>query len=175
VPDSEAPFDPDGGPGGPAAMNRERRAPAGRLGPGGSTAITLPRPTSPPVSGRCDAAPSWSGDPETGGRRTAAAQLPPAARAARVFATALVEVLTGRRPIGQLRRHTAPTVFAGLVNRVPAGWTTPAHLMSVRLCQPADGIVEVSATIRSGARVRAIAFRIEGVDERWRVTALDIG
>jgi hypothetical protein len=47
--------------------------------------------------------------------------------------------------------------------------------MSVRICQPTDGVAEVSATVRSGARARAIAFRMEGVDGRWRVTALDIG
>jgi len=179
VPDSEPPFDPVGGPRSSATTIRERRSTATGFGQGGSTPIQLtasvPASVPAPTSVACEAVPSWSADPDMGIRRTGTAQLPAAARAAQVFATALVEVLAGRRPVGQLRVHAAPAVFAGLVNRAPNGLSAPAQLMSVRVCQPADGVAEISATIRSGARVRAIAFRMEGVDGRWRVTALDIG
>jgi len=46
---------------------------------------------------------------------------------------------------------------------------------SVRICQPADGVAEICATVRGTRRVLAMAFRIEGVDGRWRITALDLG
>ncbi|WP_395725199.1 Rv3235 family protein [Nakamurella sp.] len=178
VPDSEPPFDQVGGPHGSAATIHERR-PAAGFSPGGNAPIQLAAsvtaPIPAPTSVACAAVPSWSADPDIGIRRTGTAQLPAAPRAAQVFTTALVEVLAGRRPVGQLRVHTAPAVFAGLVNRAPHGLSAPAHVMSVRICQPTDGVAEVSATVRSGARVRAIAFRMEGVDGRWRVTALDIG
>ncbi len=175
VPDSEPPFDPIGGPSRSVTTIRDRRPATARIGAAGSVSIQLPASVPAATSVTCEAVPSWSADPDMGVRRTPTAQLPTAARAAQVFATVLVEVLTGRRPVGQLRVHAAPAVFAGLVNRAPKGLGAPAQLMSVRVCQPADGVAEVCAIVRSGARVRAIAFRMEGVDGRWRVTALDIG
>jgi hypothetical protein len=33
----------------------------------------------------------------------------------------------------------------------------------------------VSAVVDDGLRVRAVALRLEGLDGRWRVTALQIG
>lgn len=173
VPDSEPPFDPVSGPSGAVTTIRRRHPDATRFG--GSVPIRLSASASAPTSVACDAVPSWSADADVGVRRTASAQLPSAGRAAQVFATALVEVLAGRRPVGQLRVHAAPAVFAGLVNRASSALVAPAQLLSVRVCQPADGVAEVSATVRSGLRARAIAFRMEGVDGRWRVTALDIG
>lgn len=173
VPDSDPPFDPEVGPR-RAAPTRGRRS-VNRSGLGGSTAVPLAEATPAATRVTCEGVPSWSADSDVGVRRTATAQLPPAPRAAQVFATALVEVLAGRRPVGQLRVHAAPTVFAGLVNRSPNGLSAPAQLLSIRLGQPADGVAEVSATVRNGTRARAIAFRMEGLDGRWRVTALEIG
>lgn len=175
VPDSEPPFDPVGGSNGSATTARERIPRAARPVPPETVPVQPPGSPSSSTSVRNEAVPSWSADPDMGVRRTATAQLPAAPRAAQVFATALVEVLAGRRAVGQLRIHSAPTVFAGLVNRASPELGAPVHLMSVRICQPTDGVAEVSATVRSGARARAIAFRMEGVDGRWRVTALDIG
>jgi hypothetical protein len=172
VPDTEPPFDPDRGtPGG-----RPRRS--GSRSTARSAFVRDAGPTNlrtVPTSVACEAVPSWSADADVGVRRTATAALPPAGRAAQVLATALVEVLCGRRPMGQLRVHTAPGVFAGLANRVPRGWGGPAQATSVRVCQPADGVAEVSVTVRGNQRAHAMAFRIEGVDGRWRITALDMG
>ena len=77
--------------------------------------------------------------------------------------------------MGQLRVHTSPGVFAGLATRAPRGWGAPTQVNSVRICQPADGVAEICATVRGTRRVLAMAFRIEGVDGRWRITALDLG
>lgn len=183
VPDSEPPFDPIVAPPTlPAAGRRQayrgiQGAPV--LAPTGGVTLRGSRPARGAPAARnsvsCDAVPSWSAEPDVGVRRTATAQLPDVTRAAQVFATALIEVLGGRRPVGQLRIHASPTVFAGLVNRTTNDGGTPIQLMSLRVCQPADGVAEVSTTVRCGPRARAIAFRLEGVDGRWRVTALDIG
>jgi len=174
VPDSEPPFDPDAGGGrtGAASAARARRpsgtgratrpVPGGFVRAGGPGVAALPGPTSTAERG-------------VRARLSAAGQLPPARRAAQVLATALVEVLSGRRPVGQLRAHCAPGAYAAVVSRAPTTPGAPIQLISVRVCQPADGIAEVSATVRAGRRVRAIAFRVEGVQGRWRITALDIG
>jgi hypothetical protein len=45
----------------------------------------------------------------------------------------------------------------------------------VRVCEPADGVAEASAVVVDGGRVRAQAFRLVGLDGRWRVEALQIG
>lgn len=115
--------------------------------------------------------PGWSQDADIGVRRTATAELPAARRSGQLLARALVEVLSGQRPLPQLRMHCAPEVFAGLQGR-PISTGGLSHLLTVRVCEPADGVAEVSAVFRRGDRVRAVAFRIQGVDGRWRVTAL---
>ena len=100
-----------------------------------------------------------------GVRRTTTAQLPPAGRSGPMLARALVEVLSGQRPLPQLRVHCAPEVFAGLQAR-PAARGGLSHLLTVRVSEPADGVAEVAAVFRRGERVRALAFRIQGVDGR---------
>ena len=50
-----------------------------------------------------------------------------------------------------------------------------AVVRSVRLCEPADGVAEASAVVVDGGRVRALAFRLVGLDGRWRVEALQVG
>ncbi len=119
--------------------------------------------------------PPWSSESDVGVRRTGTGALPAATRTGHVLARALVEILSGRRPLAQLRVHCAPDVYAGLLERpLPAAVCLP-HLLTVRVCEPADGVAEVSAAFRRAQRVRAIAFRIQGVDGRWRITALEVG
>jgi hypothetical protein len=46
---------------------------------------------------------------------------------------------------------------------------------SVRASEPADGIAELSATLRHGPRVRAVAMRLEVRHGRWCCTRLMLG
>jgi hypothetical protein len=119
--------------------------------------------------------PPWSSEADIGVRKTASEHLPPAERAGSVLARALVEVLSGQRPLAQLRVHCAPEIYAGLSNRPAAPPMALPHLLTVRVCEPADGVAEVSVAFRRADRVKALAFRIEGVDGRWRITALQLG
>jgi hypothetical protein len=110
---------------------------------------------------------------------------PPPPRAAAVFAqTALrrvLEVTDRRRPVGQLRPLLTPTLFDAVV--ALTGKTQPkgaAVLQRVRL--RSAGVhhdeataAEVFATYSRGPRVRAVAGRVELVDGRWLMTALQIG
>jgi len=127
-----------------------------------------------PDTVRDPAVPGWSQDSDVGVRRTATSALPPATRSGPVLARALVEVLSGQRPVAQLRVHCAPEVFAGLQGR-PALRGALGHLLNVRVCEPADGVAEISVVFRRAERVRALAFRIQGLDGRWRITALQTG
>lgn len=98
---------------------------------------------------------------------------------------AVAEVLCGVRPLAQLVRWTNRDVYEGLRRRSAhmAGRTTTSHpaaarravVRSVRVCQPADRVVEAAAVVVARGRVQAVAFRLEGANGRWRMTALELG
>ncbi len=118
--------------------------------------------------------PGWSRDMDMGVIQTSTRALPNVKETAGVLARALIEALAGFRQVGQLSKHCSPEVFAGLQNRViPDG--APPKLLSIRASEPADGVAEASAVFRRGERAAAMAFRLQGIDGRWRVTALQIG
>ena len=158
----------------PRGTRRDRVAPLGRTAAGTGIALAPP-PTNRPTTITSRGVPSWSSEADIGVQRTTSEHLPPADRAARVLARALVEILSGQRPVAQLRVHCAPEIYAGLLERPFTGQQALPHILTVRVCEPADGVAEVSAAFRRAERVRAVAFRIEGVDGRWRITALQIG
>ncbi len=123
-------------------------------------------------------------------RHTGRLDLPDPRPWAHRFAQAVVEVLSGDRPHAQLSRWVSVTVqraveaaVDGLVEvtgapglrRPGTGRAGRPQVRSVHVSEPADGVAEVCATVRHGRRVRALAFRLEGVDGRWCCTALRTG
>ena len=107
------------------------------------------------------------------------AHLPDPREEGRRVLTTVLETLAGRRPITQLGRLTAPGVLAALsAGRRPrwcAEGTAPILLGTVHVCEPVDGVAEVSAVARRSGRAHAVAARLEGIDGRWRCTAIQIG
>ncbi|MFE5831914.1 Rv3235 family protein [Streptomyces sp. NPDC056488] len=140
---------------------RRPRAPRPRTAPGGP-AGTRPR----------GAAGSRPRTPE----RSAPRALPPHT----VFAERLLAVLSGERPVHWMLGHTLGEAYEQLVRLAPE---TPLRSLGprpvLRRCavqaHPAQGAVEAFATIATGARVRAMAFRLErGADRRWRCAAVEL-
>jgi hypothetical protein len=127
-----------------------------------------PRPERP-LDPDGDFGPTWStrGD------------LPSAAEAGRAVVLLVLEVMTGRRPVPQLRGVATPRLFASLAGGRRPRWcaegTAPLLLGPVHVCEPVDGVAEVSVVARRAGRAHAIAARLEGLDGRWRCTALQIG
>jgi hypothetical protein len=119
--------------------------------------------------------PSWSSERDIGVRRSATTDLPAVDYTAVLLARGLVEALSGRRAVEQVAGHCAPEVSAGLRARPAPGPLPLPHLMTVRVCEPADGVAEVAAVFRRGPQVHAVAFRLQGLDGRWRITALELG
>jgi len=128
-----------------------------------------------PLRVTAEAVPGWSREEDIGVCRTPACRLPPAERAAQILTRALVEVLGGFRPVEQLRIHCAADVFAGIRLRQLNPLDGHPRVGSIRVGEPADGVAEVSAVIRVGVRARAVAFRLQGLDGRWRMTELQLG
>jgi hypothetical protein len=135
--------------------------PAHRPGP-------RPRISGPPHSDD-DFGPSWS----------TRADLPDARDAGRRLVILTLEALAGRRPLAQLQPMTSLGVFAALsAGRRPrwcADGTSPLVVGPVHVCEPVDGVAEVTAVARRGGRAHAVAARLEGIDGRWRCTALQVG
>ncbi|MGY1619639.1 Rv3235 family protein [Geodermatophilus sp. SYSU D00691] len=96
----------------------------------------------------------------------------------RLLVTAL-EVLAGRRPLSQLAPLTSHGVHAALARGNRPRWctesTSPLLLGPVHVCEPVDGVAEISAVARRDGRAHALAARLEGIDGRWRCTALQVG
>jgi hypothetical protein len=70
-------------------------------------------------------------------------------------------------------------VFTALMNgRRPAwcnGGGAPLVVGAVHVCEPVDGVAEVTAVAHRSGRAHAVAARLEGLDGRWRCTALQVG
>ncbi len=111
-----------------------------------------------------------------GSRPPAATPPEPAIWAARLT-VALLEVEQGARPATQVMRYCSPEVFDSVVrrHRPTDGRHRPVRVRRVRVDSPAVGVVEASVVVADWHRVRALALRMEAVDDRWVVTALMIG
>jgi hypothetical protein len=113
-------------------------------------------------------------------RPTGRGELPEPTAFARRLLIAVIETATGRRSASQLSQHTTLAVQAGLAKdagRISRLGTRsrPAAVHSIHLSEPADGVAEVVGIVRVGARFRAIALRLEGLDGRWKCVRLQIG
>jgi hypothetical protein len=118
-------------------------------------------------------------DPDFGPALSGRAELPDAARTGRRVLTLTLEALCGRRPLAQLQRLTSPGVWSALGTGRRPGWcvrsTSPLVLGPVHVCEPVDGVAEITAVAHRDGRAHAVAARLEGLDGRWRCTALQVG
>ena len=95
-------------------------------------------------------------------------------RIARDLASAVVETLSGRRPLHQLEPWLSPDVLrlVGSIRTSPA--SRQLSLLSLRTQQPRAEVVEVALHLRQAGRSRAAAVRLTRLAGGWRVTQLAI-
>ena len=97
----------------------------------------------------------------------------------------VIEILAGARDLEQVSRWVTDDVYRHLLKRTVlsararhAKGQSPVRptftLGSTTICEPADGIVEAVVVVRGKARTRAVAVRLEGLDSRWRATAINV-
>ncbi|WP_308280713.1 Rv3235 family protein [Streptomyces coelicoflavus] len=96
------------------------------------------------------------------------------------FAELLLGVLSGRRPVHSMLRHTVGRAYddlAHLAERGPLRTRGASPVVrDLGYFEPRPGALEVFARIGAGDRLRALAFRLEqGRDLRWRCTAVEVG
>ncbi|MFH9828189.1 Rv3235 family protein [Streptomyces bobili] len=160
-----------------------RPAPAGGRPPGspGTSARTRPTDNRPPTTGTplAAAAPVTTPTVPVQSPRRPLAQ-PGRPDTTDLFADRLLAVLSGRRPVHSMLRHTVGRAYDDLAHLAERGplRTTRGLLPVVRdlgyyVARP--GALEVFARIGTGDRLRAMAFRLElGTDRRWRCTAVEL-
>ena len=106
-------------------------------------------------------------------------ELPDAAESGRRLLTLVLEAFADRRPLAQLRPHASNGLFAALASGRRPTWCAadraPFAIGRVHVCEPVDGVAEITAVVRRHGRAHAVAARMEGIDGRWRCTALQIG
>ncbi|AVV42322.1 hypothetical protein C6376_13685 [Streptomyces sp. P3] len=97
-----------------------------------------------------------------------------------LFADRLLAVLTGRRPVHFMLRHTLGRAYDDLAHLAERGPLRTAHgvravVRDIGYYVPRPGAIEAFARIGAGDRLRAMAFRLElGTDRRWRCTAVEL-
>lgn len=93
-----------------------------------------------------------------------------------IVVRAIVEALSGVRPVAHLANWTTPRLQSDLERSVAQlSERHRGQVRSVRVSEPRPGVAEVSAVISRGTRVAALALRMESADGRWRVTTLQVG
>lgn len=126
-------------------------------------------------------------DADFGPRPTPASELPDPARFAAGIAQALLEIMDGTRSAANFARWFSPDVHDRLstwaVEAVRSRWdprTRSArpvlvqrrHVRRVRTCPVTTTVVEATVVVAEGDRCRSLALRLEGLDQRWRTTAV---
>ncbi|MEY4499316.1 MAG: hypothetical protein RL319_304 [Actinomycetota bacterium] len=103
----------------------------------------------------------------------------------KMLAPAVVEVIAGVRNISQLAAVLSDDVYQRLrdraiavsQNRVRDGLPPKAPMLSVGALQrkdPKDGVIESVVLVQSPTRTRAVTIRLEGINHRWRATAVSV-
>lgn len=97
----------------------------------------------------------------------------------------VIEILAGARDLEQISRWVSDDVYRHLRKRVvlsnrarhATGQTAsrPSFTLGSLSCfEPRDGVIEAVVIVRNRARTRAVALRLEGLDTRWRATAINV-
>ncbi|WP_334147083.1 Rv3235 family protein [Microbacterium sp.] len=116
---------------------------------------------------------------------TATAALPDPAPLLRALTQGVLEALAGVREVDQLARWFSEDAYRTLVSRAnlsararSARGVAPTRptfaILSLRVTEPADGIIEAVVVVAGPGRTRAVAIRLEGLDRRWRATSLAV-
>ncbi len=125
-------------------------------------------------------------DDELFGRQPAAThELPDPRPLLENLTRCVIEIIAGARDLEQIARWVDDSVYTTLLKRVVV--STQARratrrpvvrpvfaLGAVSVCQPRDGVVEAVIVVHGRARARAVAIRLEGLDQRWRATAIHV-
>ena len=127
----------------------------------------------------------FSPDEFFGHQPTSTSSLPNPAPLIENLTRCVIEILAGARDLDQISRWVTDDVYRHLLKRVVLSArarqakgqsaTRPNFTIGTTIvCEPRDGVVESVVIVRGKARTRAVALRLEGMDQRWRATAINV-
>lgn len=116
---------------------------------------------------------------------TATADLPDPRPLIENLTRSVIEILAGARELEQIARWVTDDVYRTLSKRaaISARARAARRAPAVRptfsvgapiICEPRDGVIEAVVVVTSRARARAVAIRLEGLDRRWRASAIGV-
>jgi hypothetical protein len=85
----------------------------------------------------------------------------------------VLEIWAGRRSASQVQSMCHHLIFADLQRRA-GKQKLVGRVRKIRVTEPLDGISESTVTVRYGDRLRVVAIRFEGLDQRWLCTSLTL-
>ena len=133
-------------------------------------------PAAPAKKSRLYLAPSTFGeeyDPEFAPEPTSAEDLPDIKELTSHFMHNVLEIWAGRRSASQVQSLCHHLIFAD-IQRTAGQQKVLGKIRKIKVTQPLDGISESAVTVRYGDRLRVVAIRFEGLDQRWLCTALTL-
>lgn len=97
----------------------------------------------------------------------------------------VIEVLAGARELDQLARWVSDDVYKHLLKRVVLSARARAvkgqraqrpsfTIGRITISEPRDGVIEAVVIVHTKVRARAVAIRLEGLDHRWRASAVHV-
>jgi hypothetical protein len=141
--------------------------------------------TTPSTAHRDEPSGHFDPDGFFGRQPTPTELLPPPEPLLENLTRCVMEVLRGARDIDQLGRWISEDVYKHLLKRqlisararqikgIPA--TRPVLVIGrITTSSPRDGVVEAVVMVYEKPRARAVAIRLEGVDQRWRATSIGV-
>ncbi len=120
------------------------------------------------------------------GRQPCSSQdLPPSGPLLENLTRCVIEILAGARELDQIARWVSDDVYRHLLKRVVLSArarrakgqsvTRPVFTIgTVTSFSPRDGVIEAVIVVHGRARARAVGIRLEGLDRRWRATAINV-
>jgi hypothetical protein len=120
------------------------------------------------------------------GRQPCSSQdLPPSGPLLENLTRCVIEILAGARELDQIARWVSDDVYRHLLKRVvlsararrTKGQSVTRPVFSIGTVtsfSPRDGVIEAVIVVHGRARARAVAIRLEGLDRRWRATAINV-
>lgn len=118
-------------------------------------------------------------------QRSTTSELPDPSVLIENLARCVIEIILGIREVEQIARWVSESTYEHLARRSISARRARAvrrqpsvhvafRVGSVVTCHPADGVVEATVIVHAAARTRAVALRLEGLDGRWRATAVHV-
>jgi hypothetical protein len=144
------------------------------------------RPNTPRSTAGGSAAPSrYEADDFFGFQRSLREDLPDPRPLLANLGKSAFEIIAGARDLDQIARWVTDSVYRDLLRRVVLGARVrrrnrapiprPAvSVLSMTMFEPCDGVIEGTVVLNTGRRVRSVAIRLEGLDNRWRAACLSV-